>query len=390
MTETTTPSIESTEVSANDNSLVSKPFNTPKPYDDEVMELYTEDAAESEEAKPEEPSTETEKLSPEVEAKATKNDQVDDGFEKVVVKREVNGKQVEFTVEEAIKAKVSQEETMRNLDRRATFLKQKEVAWQSEQEDFKRKALNVIEATRRGDFASSIRALAKLAKGNSDLDVTEFERQYFEQLDGVRELYSKMSPEEKKAFFAERALAEAKLENQKYVRKEETERAKSELQIKVTQLMKENDIPENDFWENYKTLVDGHVGEGKKYSSREEVTAEEVVAYSKEVKDWTKVFEASEQTGIEDEAILNELKKISTLNPEYTADDLVKIIDKAGFLAKTADSKTVENLNRKAGKSRLAQEGTATKKQNGKLEGYDKESLDFLYRNQPKAYRPAR
>ena len=385
---TTTTTTTPTEIIETANPLVSKPLVTLKPYDDDMMELYSEEEASVETPPKEEaPKVEPEER-PKIEAKSIKNDQTDDSFEKVVIKKEINGKPVEFTVADAIKAKMTHEETMRNLDRRATYLKQRETAWQDDQNNFKTKVSNVIQAARNGDFASSIRALAKLAKGNSDFDVTAFEQQYFEQLDGMREIYSKMSPEERKAYFAERALAEAKAENQKYVQKEEIEKARTALQTKVTQLMKENNIPEDDFWGNYKTLIDEHVGEGKKYSSKEEVTAEEVITYSNEVRDWTKVFEASEKTGIEDEAILEELKKIATLNPDYTPEDLAKIIDKAGFTAKLADSKTVENLNRKAGKSRLAQEGTATKKRNDKLDGYDEESLDFLYRKQPKIYRP--
>lgn len=392
MTEEATTPTASTET-VQDTSLVSKPFSSPKPYDDEVMEAYADETSE------EAPTQETETLAKaeeepsQEEAKSTKADQVDDGFEKVVIKKEINGKQVEFTVADAIKAKMTQEETTRNLDRRATYLKQREAAcqeWEDDRKNFNSKVENVIKATRTGDFASSIKALAKLAKGNSDLDVTVFEQQYFDQLDQMRDLYSKMSPDERKAYFAERALAEAKAENRKYVEKEETQKARAELQTQVNKLMQENNIPENEFWENYKTLIDNHIGEGKKYSSKEEVTAEEVVTYSSEVRNWTKVFEASEKAGVEDEGVLEELKKIVTLNPEYTSEDLIQIIDKAGFAAKLADSKSVENLNRKAGQSRLAREGTTTKKQNGKVDGYDEEAMEFLYRKQPKAYRSAR
>ena len=379
-------------LTSNDNSQVSKPFVSAKPYDDDMLEAYEseESSGEVQEESPEVvEETETKVASPE--AKATSKDQVDDGFEKVVIEKEINGKPFKFTVADAIKAKVTHEEAMRNIDRRATFLKQKEQAWDADVGTFKSRAQNVIAAAQKGDFVSAIRALAKLGANASDLDIVDLEDQYFDQLEKIESIRSKMTPEEKRAFKAERAAAAAKAENQKYIEKVQQAKARSELQVRVSQLMEQHKIPEQEFWGNYKTLIENHVGEGKKFSSNQEVTAEEVVAYSNEVKDWTKVFEASEKTGVEDESILEELKKIATLNPDYTSEDLVKIVDKAGFIAKTADSTTVENLNRKAGKSRLAQQGTATKKQNGKLEGYDEESIEFLYRNQPKTYqRPQR
>jgi len=371
-----------------------------KPYDDEMLEVYESEATvdsgdkqgsdKDVEVAPEpvsKPDEEEDAGKPEQEAnaKATKDDKIIDGVEELPVKRVINGKEVEFKIKDAIQAYTKQEEFNRNMDRRITDVSRREKAWQVDQESFKEKVSKVIEASQAGDFVSGIRALAKLAAGSSNLNVVEFEKQYFEQLDKVRDVYTKMTPEQREAYFAKRAAKEAKDEVEKLRGENTSKEAQSQLETHVKSLQQQYNLPEPEFWGNYKVLAESQVGEGKAFKSPDEITAEDVVKYSLEVKHWEKVYQAGEALGVQDEEVLDEVSRITSVRRDLTVEDIQEVIKKAG-LAKMADPSVVENLNRKAQKNGLSSAASSTKKQSDKVEGLEDEDLEFLYRNQPKAY----
>jgi hypothetical protein len=376
----------STPVTTDSNPLVSQVFESVKPYD--MLDVYEEESA-KEEAEAADESDVPKVKSPEVEdpesskleAKGTKDDKIIDGVEELPIKRMVNGKEIEFKIKDAIESHVKKEEFNRNMDRRVGEISRRERAWQDDQNNFKSKVQKVIEVTQSGDFVSGIRALAKLAAGSSSLDVSKFEKMYFDQLDSVRKVYSEMTPEQQEAYFAKRSLAEARSETERLRNEKAAHTAQSELQSEVTGLMRQHGLPEAEFWGNYKVLADTLVGEGKPFQHPNEITAEDVTKYSLDVKHWEKVLTAGDRLGVTDDAILDEVGRITATYPDLTVEDVEKVIKNAGLASPAA----VENLNRKAGSSRLSSSANSTKKQNA-AEGYDEDSLDFLYRNQPKAY----
>lgn len=370
-----------------------------KPYDDEMLEAYEAEAVESEtEEKPvvqeapkvEEPEESTDKPEESEEKaeeapKSTKDDKIIDGVEELSLKKIINGKEVEFKIKDAVQAYTKQEEFNRNMDRRISEVSRREKSWQLDQNEFKGKVSKVIEAAQAGDFVSGIRALAKIAAGKSDLDVVKFEKDYFEQLDKVRDVYTKMTPEQREAYFAKRSAAEARAEAERLKGENANKEAQSQLEVQVQQLQQQHGLSQDEFWGNYKALADSLVGEGKKFNSPNEITADDVVKYSLEVRHWEKVYQAAEALGIEDEAILEETHKITSVDRSLTVDEIREVIKQAG-LAKVAEPDVVENLNRKARSSGSSSAASSTKKQNGKVEGLEDEDLEFLYRNQPKAY----
>lgn len=390
---------------------VPKAVSNAKPYDDDLLDAYEKEATDEATSNGNNNKQESDKsvkddtgeVSKDVpqnedseseEAKSTKNDKVEDGFEEVALKKFINGKEVEFKVKDAVQAYVKQEEFNRNMDKRITHVSQreqnlgkKEQAWSSEQKNFKDNVLKVLEIANQGDFVGAIRGLAKAAVGNSGLSVVELEKGYFSQLDKVREVYTKLSPAEQEAYWAKRAASDSKeradrLEEEKTVNSEN-----SQLKAHIETLQEQYKIPAEEFWGNFKVLAENLVGPGKKYANPDEIVPEDVVRYSLAVLHETKVLEAAEKVGISDEEVLSELSKITVNHPEYTVDDIVTIIQSSG-LATNASPEAVENLNRKAGKSNTRfNQASSTKKQNGTPEGYDTESIDFLYRNQPKAVR---
>lgn len=325
------------------------------------------------------------------EAKSHEGDKVDDGFESVPVTKTINGKEVTFTVKDAIASHVKQEEFNRQMDQRVTTIVKREQAWKQDHDQFKSKVGEVIKVAQKGDFVTAIKALAKVATNGTGLDVTEFEKQYFEQLDEINKVYSKLSPEQKEAYFAKRAAAEAQARARELEDEKTTTVANSQLQERVAKLVEENGFSNDEFWGNYGALVNYATGEGKAFKSKDEITAEDVVKYSHQVRHEAKVFEAGKKLGVDDAAILSELSTITSSDPTLTVDQIAEVLKTSG-IAINANPVAVENLNRKAEKSKTRfNQASSTKKENDKIDGYDKESLDFLYRKQPRqSVRPVR
>lgn len=393
-----TNTASSTEGTALDTPLVSTPLKTSKPYDDDMLEAYAEEAQSDNEStsntlesqeKESDSSTEIqidqetkEESDP---AQSRKGDTEYDGTDEIQLKGILNGKNVEFTVKDAKQAYLKQEEFNRNMDRRISHVAAREQKLKAEYDGVKSQIAKVIDVAQKGDFVTSIRALAKLAAGQSGMDVIKFEKEYFAQLDKIREVMTQLTPEQQEAFWAKREAAEARAEANRIKNEQVSQAQKSELEQKVATLQQEHSVPQEEFWGNYKYIVDNMVGEGKVYQTPNHVTPEDVIKYSLAVKHETKVLEAAQSLGIESEEILDEVSRITRGYPDLSVQDIVKVINDSG-VAKFASRSSVENLNRKAVKSN-SQFKKASSTKNEKTNGLDKEDLEFLYRNQPKAYR---
>lgn len=391
MTDTTDATPITTETTGNTGSSTPAPvINQAKPYDDDLLEVYEEEAKEeSAESASEDTQTSKEPTKDDESVEETDTEtkvetpKPAENLEDLPIKRLINGKEVEFKIKDAIASHVKIEEFNRNMDRRITDISKREKAWTADQENFRGKIGEVIQTAQGGDFVSGIRALAKLAAGNSDLDVVKFEKMYFDQLENVREVYSKMTPEQREAYFAKRQASEAKAEAEKLKGEKATTVAQAQLQANVDSVIKQYGLTEEEFWGNYKTLADSQVGEDKAFKHPNDITVEDVTKHTLLVRHWEKVYTAGEQLGINDESILDQVGQITKAMPDLTVEDVVKVIKNAGI----ANSSVVENLNRKAGKNgQLNSTASSTRKANGKIEGLEAEDLDYLYRNQPKAY----
>lgn len=398
MTDTQAP----VETTPTPTTEVSKPLVSPKPYDDDLLEVYEaeakaeatpqEEVPQPEVVKEETPKEEETEVPPEkTEAKSKEGDKVDDGFENVPVKRLINGKEVEFKIKDAIEAYVAKEDFNRKMDQRITHITQRERAWAQDQNQFKDRVNKVIEVAQKGDFVTAIKALAKVAVGNTGLDVTEFEKAYFEQLDKVRDVYTKLTPEQREAYFAKRAAQEAKAEAEALKTEKTINSQKTALETQVKSLQEAHGVAEQEFWGTYKLMEENLVGPDKPLKDVSQITPEGVIQMALQTRHESKVLEAGKKLGVTDDAILTEVSRITSVNPSLTVEDITKVIESSGLL-KTAAPAAVENLNRKAGKSNTRfSQGSSTKKENGKIEGYDEETLNELYRKAPRVYaRPVR
>lgn len=383
------PTVETNVVSG-----IVAPVSNAKPYDDEIFQKYTEDASET--AKEEAPKVIEQKTEEEPEAGkeeeanpdepngATKNDKVDDGFEEVPITKLINGKEVQFKVKDAINAYLKQETFNRDMDRRLTKVSQREQAWEKDQQSFKGNLGKLIEVAQKGDFITAVKGLAKIATHGTDLDPTDFEKQYFEQLDKVREVYTKMTPEQREAYFAKRSLSEAQQRARQLEEEKNFTVQSSQLQEKVQTLQQEYGIPNEEFWGNFKSLSEGLMERGV-IKSPNEIQPEHVIGHSLEVRRQIKLFEAAEKTGLSDADKLEYLSKVTAADPSLTVDEIVNII-KNSQLVDVAPADVVENLNRKVGASRSQFSQASSTKKDERTAGYDKEDLEYLYRKQPKGY----
>ena len=401
---------DSVSTPTNIDTEVSAPISSSKPYDDDMMEAYAEDIPEGDgggsngvqqegngEAPKTDPNTDNKDALKENDqkdeaepARAKEGDKVDDGFEKVPVKRQINGKEVEFTVEQAIEAFVSKETFNRDMDRRSTALAQKAKQWDDKVQKFKGDLGKIVEKAQGGDLVTALRGIAKIATNGTGLDQVKFEEMYFSQLDKIREVLTKMSPEQQKAYWAERRATVAEDEARKLRDEKTTHTEISQLQNEVAAVQQRYKIDDQEFWGNYKYLVDNVLGEGKVFESKDQITTEEVVKYTFQVRHERKIDEAGRKAGVTDEEHLDAISQaILATGSEMSVDEIAEWIVKTGQV-KTASATQVENLNRKAGQSRFSQ-GSSTKKENGIPEGYDEETLEELYRRQPKVVkRPVR
>lgn len=402
VTETTTTIPPTTETSSPN---ISKAPSNAKPYDDEMLELYEQEYVEEEgnnetnniTKKEINDGTQKEEASEEgsQEQKPEKEEpKQEDAIEDTSIRKLINGKEVEFKVKDAIQAYVKQEEFNRNMDRRSTALGQKEAKWNKEVNEFKNSINTVVfESLRKGDIHTPIRTLAKMATLNTDLDPVDIERQLFASLDKTADLYNKASPEERERFFIQRSRDVA-LEKVKALEQERALIAEQEkMKTEVSAVLQKTGLPEEAFWATYESLVQNDVGNGKRFQSEQEIKPQDVVdTFQQEVALKTKAYRALQLAGIDEDLMVDDLSQIAAANPTWTEEDLLGIVKKAYRLDNIASPETVENLNRKAEKSRLRfNQGSSTKKENDKISGYDEDDLQFLNRHKPKTYvRPVR
>lgn len=321
-----------------------------------------------------------------------KGDKIEDNFDAVKVRKEINGKEVEFTVGDAIKSHMERETFNREMDRRSTSLakerKAYESAKQADQAKLRTKVDEVFKNMRTpGGLVSGVRALANLAKADDpQFDVVAFEKMYFSNLEEVHKI-NQLPKEQQDAYWAKREAETHKREAENLRKEKETNEGKSALSSAVAKAQEQYGVANDEFWGAYKYLMDEATGEGKFFASKEEIQIPDVVKHVYRVRHETNVVEAGKKLGIDNEELLDQISRHTIMSETpLGVDDIVQIVKDSGILKK-APPEAVENLNRKAAKSNQQfSQGNSTKKENGTPEGYDKESLDFLYRNQPKAY----
>jgi hypothetical protein len=307
----------------------------------------------------------------------------------------INGKNVTFKAKDAIQAFTKQEEFNRNMDRRvqAAVAREKKAEGlekknQTDLSSIREKWNQIIEEGSKGGIFVALRAISNVLGLNNPVKIIQIERNLLDHIDKVGGVYSGMKPEEREVFWAERR---AKILDETLKSRDEQDsqrESKGLLESKVKALQEEHKISPEEFWASYKYLAENAVGEGKPKASADDITPEDVVSYTAQVRHLSKVYEAAEKAKLTDEALIDTVADITQSRPDIGIDQIVKVIEDARKIAGQAPAQAVENLNRKAEKSNLKTQfkASSTQKVNGKIDGLDAEDLDFLYRQGPRPY----
>jgi hypothetical protein len=377
-------------------AAAAKPAEAPKETDSETSIPPTEPKEPSEKA-PDGPSEATqvppEQENQEIEAPTAIKGPVIKGKlgdsevkipEEAEITQQINGKDVTFKVRDAVESFVKKEEIFRAADRRISIADKKEKGLQAEYSSLKGRANQVVQAAMSGDFMSTVRALAKIAAGESQLDVVKFEKEFLDQIEAFKAPYTNMTQEQREKFFAERRAKVYEEENKQLRESNLKREALGSLQSRIDSVVEQAKVSKDEFWQTFKTMADSMVGPDKPLKDANEIAPEDVAAQVALNRHAIKVGAACDKAGLDDagfDKVFDLLKDHQDLNE----DDILKIIKDSGVA--NTQKKVVEDLNRRVAKSgnkaQFYPQGSSTKK-NGKIDGLDDEDMKFLYRMQPK------
>lgn len=266
--------------------------------------------------------------------------------EEATITQKIGNKDVSFKVADAVKAFVGQETFNRNMDRRVQAVTSKETKLRSEYEQIKTKAGNLTQLAKRGEWVPVIKSLAKMAAGNSDLDVVELEKQCLESLENIRKLYSDMTPEQRELYYANRRAEAAKEEAKTLREQNQHKEAVAQIEREIDQLCTANALEKDRFYKLFETLSQNNVGDGKKFSSADEIEPKHVLEFHQDIQHLGKVQDAVSRVNealIDDDDFCREMFELTRSHQEFTVEDLESIIRDA----LSTNSQSIENLNRK-------------------------------------------
>lgn len=311
-----------------------------------------EEDYESEEGSQEKSGEEgSEKESQEVKAiKAKLGDEEVSIPEEAEITQKIGNKQVTFKVADAVKAFVGQEEFNRNMDRRVQSVTSRERRFDEGYKEMTEKASRLVKLAQSGEWMPVVKVLAKMASRNGKIDPVEVEKKVLENLDKVQDLYSKMTPQEREVYFAQRRAEAAEDETRElrsHTQRTEAERA---IEHEVKSLCSQEGITEDRFFELYGTLAEKAVGEGKRFASPEEIQPQHVREFHKDCEHYAKIDQAVSRVSealLDDEVFCEEVFELTRTHPEFTEEDIEQIVRDA----LSANSQSIENLNRKVQKA---------------------------------------
>jgi len=344
---------------------------------------------ESNEESSEEGSEEGQQKDQEVAFKAIKaklGDQEVDLPEEAELTQKIGNKEVTFKVKDAIKAFATQQEFNRTMDKRVHDVSIKEKNLQSQYEEVKIKAGKIARLAQQGDWIPVVKALAKMAVGDSGQDPVEYEKACLESLGEVYKVFTGMTKEQRDVYFARRRAEAAEDRAKELETKTQRSEATLELEREIETLRSQHGIPQQKFWQLYETLVKNQVGEGKRFSSPEEVEPEHVVEFHMDIQHIGKIHEAAEAVSpalSEDADFCMELFKMTKDHPEFTQEDLQTIIRDA----LKQPNKSIENLNRKVANAQSKGMASQFKQvsSTGQKDAIDEELEEFFFKPDKRA-----
>lgn len=310
--------------------------------------------------------------------------------EEAVIMQKIGNKEVPVKVADAVKAFVGQEEFNRKADRRMNDIGQKERAFENERATLGKKAAKIQAQAEAGNWIPVIKSLAKMAAGNRGVDPVEIEKKCIESLSQIHEVYTKMTPEQRDAYFAKRAAESARAEANQYKTQIDQTASVEQVKQEIAEIQQKFGIGEELFWGRWKTLAETMVGDGKKFATIEDIQPENVIEFHQDIQLMEVVDSALETVNpelVSDSELAFEVWKIAKEHPEFDAKDIETIVRNAVG----ANSQSVENLNRKVEKARSTgnrtQFGGVSSNQGSKKSDVDKELEEDFFGFEKRAAR---
>jgi hypothetical protein len=213
---------------------------------------------------------------------------------------EVDGKMTKVSLEEAIQARVGQDKFNKTIEQRLSYANQRELRVDNKVSNILNKAQEVVEVAKTGDPLPALRALARMVAGGNEVEAVEIERQFLEKMDTVTNVWTKMNPEQRKAYFAEQR---AKAAEEKAARLEKdvvTTNSVRQAHAEVQNICKEIGLEVEQFQSLYhEFIIPNLVGPGKEFETIEEIGPREVAQVHIKYSSLQKVNEAAAEVSPE-------------------------------------------------------------------------------------------
>lgn len=273
--------------------------------------------------------------------------------EEAVFTATINGKEVPAKIADAIKAYSEQETFNRKLDQRLSYADRREKdvaskmsAYQAELASVKTRAGEISKLFAQGDVLPAVKQLARMAAGANGLDEVAYEKQALDALEQAQSVYTKMTPQQREVYFANRKaeLASKELERQKG--EMSAAQAKQQLDAEISAIEKQLGFNRDQFWDYYEVLMKESVGPGKQFADPKQITPKDVADFHQKVQLSGKIDQALtriDKTLLNNESFLEALDREVEGRYDLTADDIETIVR----IALDTPTKSVENLNRK-------------------------------------------
>ena len=253
-----------------------------------------------------------------------------------VVHWEVNGKQVPFKVEDAFRAAATQEAFNRTADQRLSKIAAREQKYEQQNSQTIEGFNKIIEAAGNHDMFALARVMTELTKG----DYAEVERKMLENVDRVYAEWSKMTPEQRNVFHAERRAEEL---SKKLKAKDEAladTATRERIGAEIKELCKPKGLTEEQYFHIYHDMVTSGME-----STENPIQPQDVINYYEVIVLTDRVYKQLAQI---DEKLLANNEFISDIignirsYPNVTDEQIKKVLED-----RIGTRRSIENLNSK-------------------------------------------
>jgi sulfur carrier protein ThiS len=291
---------------------------------------------------------------PEVEQEAPKNvlkakvgDQELDIPEEATITQEVNGKKVQFKVQEAVKALVNQESFNRAMDSRLSRLHAKETEHVKQVTSIQQRLQQIIKHAEEGDLFG----LFQFTAGMANKDPVDFEQQMLEKFHQIHGRFEHLTPDQKLAYFAQRKANFLEKKFKEMEQKTQYEQSVSQLEQTVNSRCQQEGVDREIFDGLFHQIVTQFVGKQpfnqKQLNSPDDVTVDDVFIYKNKLDMVDKVERAVQAVAPDKANPEFVLKVLNVVGNDFdlTEADIKDLLQQGGISLQTPAQ---ENLSSKA------------------------------------------